>query len=239
MLAHILNALWPSRCLSCNSSISRPGLCPPCEGTLVPSADVSCSHCGNVFLDLPGPSQAYVCGPCLLSPPVYHQCRSAFAYGGALRDAIVRWKNEPRPDIGPILARLMLSQIDVSHWSGQNDAPIVVPVPTSFQRAMKRGFNPAGQLAQSIARASNLECRPNGLTLRMHFQSTQGLTRDQRRKRATHRFVAPSDVAGKNVLLVDDVRTTGRTISEASLALAKAHAKKVDIVVLAAVPDRS
>ena len=239
MITYILNALWPSLCISCDEPIDEPGLCRTCRGTLVPAADVSCSHCANVFLNLPGPSPNYRCGRCLLVPPKYHQCRAAYAYGGALRDAIVKWKNHPRPEVGNVLSRLMLSQLDAKSWSQRPHDTVVVPVPTSFRRSVKRGFNPAGQLARALARELDLECHPSVLTLKMHLQSSRGLTRGQRRHRVAQRFTASRVIATKNILLVDDVRTTGKTVNEASRALLRAGAARVDVAVLAAVPDQA
>ncbi len=239
MITSLLNAFWPARCLSCEKTVTEPDFCTPCKGTLVPASDVSCSHCGNVFLDLPRRDPNYLCGNCIRTPPKYNQCRSAFAYGGALRDAIIGWKNNPKPTIGSVLGRLMVSQLDLYSWIDRTENTIVIPIPTSYLRSIKRGFNPAGQLANAISQELGIACHPKGLKLRKRLESSQGLTKRQRHGRTSQRFFATPFVSQKKVLLVDDVKTTGRTIEEASLALVKAGAKQVDVAVLAVVPNEN
>jgi ComF family protein len=232
----LLSALWPSQCASCDEPVARPGLCTVCMETLVPATDVSCSQCGSVFLDLPPNHIGYTCGPCLIRKPSYHQGRAAFAYGGALKHAIVRWKNTPHPELSSVMAELMASQADVLGWSHLPKCTVVVPVPTSLRRALKRGFNPAGQLAKELAIRLDLPCRADALIVKSTRQTSRGLSRTQRKKR-TQRFIALPWISGKSILLVDDVRTTGATIDHAARTLTKIGVNRVDVALLADVPS--
>ena len=236
MLNGILNALWPSQCIACSVAVEEPGFCEVCRGTLVPAIDVSCTQCGDVFLNLPRPVPNFRCGPCLKGPTSSTGVRAVFAYGGALRDAIVKWKNEPRPEVGQTLGSLMIEELGDSWLSHTPQGAEVIAMPTSFRRGFDRGFNPAGQLARAIATHYGLVCRTDRLALRFQLKRTQGLSRRERQHRVLHGFKASPDVRGQNILLVDDVRTTGRTLHAASKTLVGAGAAKVLAVVLASVP---
>ena len=236
MLNGILNALWPSLCIACSVGVDKPGFCEVCQGTLVPAIDVSCTQCGDVFLNLPSSVPDFRCGPCLQGPISSTKVRAAFAYGGALRDAIVRWKNEPRPEVGKTMSSLMIDELGDSCLSQIPKSTEVIAMPTSFRRGFARGFNPAGQLARTIATHYGLVCRTDRLTMRFRLRRTQGLSRQERERRVLHGFKASPHVRGQTVLLVDDVRTTGRTLQAASKALGGAGAARVFAVVLASVP---
>ena len=232
----LLDLLWPSQCAGCDDPVSKPGLCTVCMETLVPATDVSCSQCGSVFLDLPPNTVGYSCGSCLIRAPSYHQGRAAFAYGGALKHAIVRWKNTPLPELSAVMAELMVSQADAMGWSTLPKDTVAIPVPTSLGRALKRGFNPAGQLASGLAKRLGLPCRADALVVTSTQQTSRGLTRTQR-KRRTQRFRALPWIRGKALLLVDDVRTTGATINHAARTLTKLGVSRLDIALLADVPS--
>ena len=235
----LLNTLWPSRCFGCSSPTKEAGFCRMCQGTLVPAIDVSCTQCGDVFLDHPGTVPNYRCGSCLRHPPPVIKTFAAFAYGGALRDAIVAWKNEPRAEIGRMLAEIMVSEFKSNAHFELPAETLIIPIPTPFRRALTRGFNPAGQLARSIAEHGGFRCIANGLRLRSNALNTRGLSRQQRLKRAEFKFMAKPSVHRQTILLVDDVRTTGRTLLEAARALKKAGASKVFATVLSAVPNEN
>ena len=236
MLSRLLNALWPLRCVACSSPVEKEGFCNLCEETLVPARDVSCTQCGDVFLHLPTPVADFRCRTCLVHPPPFNQTRSAFAYGGAIRDAIVTWKNKPRLDIGKTMATLMVDALGDDWLFALPSETEIIAMPTSFRRGFSRGFNPAGQLARAISTQCGLRCTTNALRLKGGVRPARGLSRQERLLRVRQGFTANDRVLGKTLLLVDDVRTTGRTLHAASNSLKKAGAKAIYIAVLAAVP---
>ena len=237
VLNTLLRSVWPSQCVSCSHSIAFDGFCHACTGSIVPGRDVSCTQCGDIFLDLPYSASNYRCGSCLSEGQPYMRGRSAFAYGAAMRDAIIAWKNRSRPEIGKVLGAMMFRELE-KDWLGElSPSTEVVPIPTSFRRAFSRGFNPAGQLARLLATKRGLRCTTSYLALRQSLPRAHGLSKRQRKHRNRSRFVAQPTVRGKNILLVDDVRATGQTLREASKVLRRQGAVRIDVAVLAAVPN--
>ena len=236
MLNRFLNALWPLRCIACASPVEKEGFCNICRETLVPASDVSCTQCGDVFLHLPIPVANFRCRTCLLHPPPVCQTRSAFAYGGAIRDAIITWKNKPRLDLGKTMATLMIQALGDDWLFALPAETEIIAMPTSFRRGLSRGFNPAGQLARAISRHCGLRCTTNALHLKRGVRPARGLSRQERLLRVRHGFTANERALDKTFLLVDDVRTTGRTLHAASISLKKVGAKEIYVAVLAAVP---
>lgn len=232
---HLLHLLLPKRCAACDCDVFRGFFCPVCVETLVPGSDACCTHCGELLLDLPSEVVA-TCHACLLRPPPFARGRAAFAYGGALQVAIARWKNQRLSTLGDGLCQLMVSQAERAGWDRPERGLVVVPIPTPFRRAIRRGFNPAGHLAKALATHLRRPCRPDGLKLLGGLARSQGLGRASRVKRMTQAFEGGSWVQGVPILLVDDVRTTGATCRAASRALKRAGAARVDVALLASVP---
>jgi ComF family protein len=152
-----------------------------------------------------------------------------------LQTAIVRWKNDRRTILSRQLALLMMGQAEAAGWTKLEKDVVVIPVPTTFRRALRRGFNPAGHLARGLGRHLELCCRPDGLTLSTGVVASKGMGRGLRQKRLQRAFRASSWVEGTDLLLVDDVRTTGGTIHAAAKALRRAGARSVEVALLAAV----
>ncbi len=108
------------------------------------------------------------------------------------------------------------------------DFEIIIPIPLSQQRRVERGYNQVEEIARPLAWNGNWICQPNALQRVKHTQSQVKLNAVQRKENVKGAFQAdPHLVAGKNVLILDDVITTGATVSEAAIALKTAGAKQV------------
>lgn len=177
-----------------------------------------------------------MCGRCLAQPPPYEAAGAAYAYGGALQDAITRWKNLPLPDLARPLGRLMMAQAEARGWRGLPGDTLVVPVPSHPRRLRQRGFNPAGVLARQLADDLELPLRGTGLAAARPISRARSLSREARRQRVQGVFQGQRRVLdGRDVLLIDDVMTTGATVAAASVACRKAGARSVQVAVLARV----
>jgi ComF family protein len=152
----------------------------------------------------------------------------AFVYGGAMAEAIVRLKYGRRSDLAARLGQSMIERVP-------RDVDLVVPVPLHPMRAAERGFNQSALLARPIARALRLPFGPRVLERIRDTARQAALDRTNRlvNVRAAFRCRDPRAVAGKRILLVDDVRTTGATIAECCEALATAGSSTVRAFVLA------
>lgn len=187
-----------------------------------------CQKCGAFF----GPKAAN-------APVLCHQCDdhhygSATAIGiyeKALATTVLRLKREP---VIPLrLIKIVKEQIvrcDLSHID------LVIPIPLSKQRKLERGFNQAEVIARQVAAALQKPVDAQSLTRDKHTPIHRvGMDKRARELTVTHAFavVRPNLVKGKNILLVDDVLTSGSTASNCAKALKKAHAAGVTVFTLA------
>lgn len=238
LLSNLLELFFPNTCAACGQSIRIDArLCRPCADTLIDGTDTCCPSCGVVWLDPPPGGGGHVCGRCLADPPPWVSARGAYAYGGALQEAIARWKNRPDESVGRPLSELFAEAAARAGWDGLAPDAVVVPVPASARGLAQRGFNPAGLLARRLARRVGRPLEATALRLRRAPEKTRGLGRRARARRVRGIFEArPKAVEGRTVLLVDDVMTTGATVRAATEALLRAGARGVRVAVLARVP---
>lgn len=191
--------LSPPRCSACDDALDSPrALCPRCARTLVEAA----------------PEADGVVAP--------------FAYGGALADAIRRFKYGDRPDLARALAHVALR--------GRRDAwpvDLVVPIPLHDRRLAERGYNHAALLSATIASHLGVPHAPRGLARVAHRRPQVECSRTERLANARGLFVARRPLPPVSVLLVDDVCTTGATLEDATRALREGGACRVERLVIA------
>lgn len=203
------------------------GFCSFCQETIICIDSPLCTICGTPFSDR---GADRLCRKCQLSPPPFNRARAATEYGGAIASAIQRFKYSKILDISPHFTGYL------STVYGQiNPVDLIVPIPLHPRRLRARGFNQSALLAGSLARGARIHWDPT-LMLRIRDTPTQtGLSRNQRRDNIKGAFSVrrPKKVAGKSILIVDDVITTGATVQEAALTLRRAGARRVEIIALA------
>lgn len=169
--------------------------------------------------------------------PPYNRARSAAIFEGVLKQMIHAMKYGDRHEGIKLFSKWMIhAGKDVL-----NDADLLVPVPLSLRRLWNRRFNQAALLAQEISRETLIKVDSLSLKRKKHTDSQVGLTRKQRAKNVSGAFIIPdklkNSIAGRNIVLIDDVMTTGATIHACAKTLLKAKAKQVDVLTLARVID--
>jgi len=125
--------------------------------------------------------------------------------------------------MGEALASQMVTFVRELNWP----LDMVMPVPLGKQRLKERGYNQVGMIAKPLAMALNVEYSSNGLMRSKETRSQVGLTKQERRENVKEAFRAGVEVSGKNILVVDDVSTTGSTLSSSAEALYLSGAKDV------------
>jgi ComF family protein len=194
-----------------------------------------CDGCGMPFdYDL-GPGVR--CAACEARPRAFARARAACLYDEASRDLILQFKHADRTD----LARLF------SLWIGRAaaellvEADAVVPVPMHPLRLVRRRYNQAAEMARPLARRAGLAYWPGALARRRGGESQAGKSGSGRRRNVAGAYVCQpgwaARLAGKRILLVDDVMTTGATAEACARALLKSGARAVDLAVIARVKD--
>ncbi|WP_188258892.1 ComF family protein [Azospirillum tabaci] len=234
VLGGILDTLLPPRCLCCGGAVDRQGgLCAPCWSGLTFIAPPLCACCGTPFdFALEGEP---LCGACIAEPPVFARARAVLAYDDGSRPLVLGFKHGDRIHAagayGAWLARAGAELLA--------DADLLAPVPLHRLRLFRRRYNQAALLAQAAGRQAGRPVLPDLLVRRRATPSQGGLDRSGRRRNVKGAFaVRPGlepRVAGKRIVLVDDVLTTGATLSECARVLLRAGAERVDALTLARV----
>jgi ComF family protein len=214
----LLELLYPPRCAACGGA-GEP-FCAPCADAILPPGP-GCPRCGR-------PGRAATCGPCLLQPPAFESIRAGGLFGGPLADAVHALKYGDRPALSRPLGRWLAGRVA---WP---PGARLVAVPLGRRRYLERGYDQAGRLAGELARAWGAT-RLTGALRRVRETPPQvGRNRAARAANVAGAFRAdPRRVAGLELVLVDDVVTTGATAHAAAAALVAAGARRVTVVALA------
>jgi ComF family protein len=187
------------------------------------------------FLDRPGA----LCGLCKRAHPPFERAVAYGSYDGTLRDLIHLLKYQQVRPAAAVLGRMLGNSIAALEPSLPDGDIQVVPVPLHPRKQAQRGFNQADLIArvalQQLARRERLQLRTGVLVRQRETGSQIGLTRHQRRKNVRGAFavIDPTPIAHRDILLVDDVLTTGTTASECTRVLRRAGAALVWVVTVA------
>ena len=233
----VLDAVLPPLCLGCQEIVEQPGaLCAACWQRFRFIAPPCCERCGYPFT-AEAEARA-LCGACLARPPRYRRARAALVYDEHSRRLILPFKHGDRTDIARAAGRWMAR----AGAALLAEAELIAPVPLHWRRLLLRRYNQAQLLARMLPPAApGLQARlaPDLLRRSRWTGSQGGLRRDERRRNVHLAFdVHPrwrGTVAGRTVLLVDDVLTTGATVEACAVALQRAGAAAVDVLTLARV----
>ncbi len=233
-LDSLLDLVFPPVCVTCGGPIApeRRHLCDACLEKIVPITHPLCTVCGRPFLT-PG-DKDHLCGACMAGLPPFAEARSFGVYGGVLLDAVHLFKYHHRTSLRSVLAGLVVSH----EWGDFNPGgyDVMVPVPLYRRRLYERGFNQAMLLCREIGAAWGMEINETGLARTRQTAPQIRLTVAQREQNVRGAFAAkPGVFTGRRVLLVDDVYTTGATVSECSRVLLGAGAQSVGVLTVARV----
>ncbi len=193
-----------------------------------------CDGCGQPYEYETGDR----CAACTTRPRAFDAARAACLYDEVSRDPILKLKHADRLDLAPLLAR-WLSRAARELLS---DADAIAPVPLHPFRLLRRRYNQAAEIARPLAALSGVAYLPDALVRRRATESQGGKSGSGRKRNVAGAFHVPAgraaQVAGRRILLVDDVLTTGATAEACARALKAAGAARVDLAVVARVKER-
>ncbi len=229
----VVRLLWPARCAACAAVVDETQtFCDDCVGAVALLED-ACPGCA-----MPTAMDGGGCTVCAANGFAFVEARAVFVYGGAVAQAIVRFKHGNLTARARALGRCLVPILD---WARYHGVDAIVPVPLHPRRLRARGFNQARELGRSALVAAR---RSGGPTLAAGWLSrlrdTPSLDHegpDERRLRVQGAFVVPASARraldGRSVLLLDDVMTTGATLAACAEALLAGGAGQVRVAALA------
>ncbi len=227
----LLDTIYPPRCLACTEfTDSAHGLCSSCWRETHFIAGSACACCGVPLVGVA--VEGDVCDSCQRHPPAWDRGAAAMLYHGAGRRMVLALKHADRLDMVPALARWMAA-------AGRDilaGTDLVVPVPLHWRRLLGRRYNQSAELARAIARQSGRRAVPDLLQRRRATTAQKQMDRAARAANQSGAIaVHPRRAAlirGSAVTVIDDVLTTGATLSACTEALRAAGAARVDVLVL-------
>lgn len=231
LLEAVHDLIFPPHCLSCERrlDLSRPPLlCLDCLDEVRCIHPPWCTCCG-----IPFPAgESHLCKDCLQRSFHFDLARSAFRYGPPISDLLLSLKFSGNTTVLASLRELTAQSGIISELSVPD---LILPVPLHTKRLRKRMFNQATVLARSCFPAWRHRIEPMLLTRTIHTASQSLLTGRQRRRNLSKAFEVsvPHQIAGKTILLVDDVHTTGSTVNECAGVLHRAGARRIEVFTFA------
>src|SRR5271154_83722 len=230
-----LDLALPTLCPACREPVEGRGLCPACWSKLSFITRPYCERLGIPFVYAPGPGILSM--EAIASPPSYNRARAAVRFDEISRRLVHALKYGDRLDLAPMMGR----------WIGNAgreilaEAVALVPVPLHWRRLWARRFNQSAMLAAAISAESKVPVAGAALKRVKATAQQVGLTRSERALNVQGAFRVPEEgkaaVAGRRLVVVDDVLTSGATVDGCARALLRAGAANVDVLIFARVAE--
>lgn len=226
------DSIVPPLCLSCREPLTaHDALCAACWNGVHFIRPPVCERLGTPLPYDVGPGA--ISAAASANPPVYERARAVAHYSGLMRKLVQDLKFRDRDDLLGLLSGWLAE-------AGREllaDAELVVPIPLSRLRLLERRFNQSARLGQAVARRCHIPFDALSLVRTRNTRPQVGLSRAQRLENVQGAFAVPAGrhrrIEGRRIVLVDDVVTTGTTVSAAARALYSAGAERVDVLALA------
>jgi ComF family protein len=225
---YVLDFGLPPRCAGCGTIVADVhSFCTDCWTQIEFLGETGCATCGMPLQA----TEASTCGACLAKPPRIARTRAAVAYNDLSRGLAIRLKYGRKVAIARTMARYMAPLV------GSSAEPILVPVPLHRTRLWQRGFNQSALVASELSRRLKVPAHHWALRRLRRTPPLKGMSPLQRRKTVAGAFEVKDKaaVAGKTVILIDDVLTTGSTAEACARTLQRAGAARVELITWARV----
>lgn len=210
-----LDLLFPPVCGGCEKISSR--WCEDCQSKVKTLNGIVCEVCG-----LPQ-EQVGICKTCLVDKPHFRMLRAWTIFEDPIQNALHKLKYRKDLSMGDAIAYHMLPFVQNLNWQ----IDMIIPTPLGKERMKQRGYNQVAMIAKPLSIAMQVEYAPNELTRRKETRTQVGLTKIERKKNVEGAFQASTRVKRKNIVVMDDVSTTGSTLSSIAESLYQAGAENV------------
>jgi len=232
----LLDLILPPKCLNCSARVDMAhNICPKCWKDLYFISDPMCGCCGFPFVFQTDEINCNsLCGQCQTTKRSFDKAITALRYDDISRKMIIGFKHQDRTEYAVFFAKL-LKQV------GKNilkKVDIIIPVPLHNRRLLKRRYNQSALIAAILAKECDISHKPQALLRIKNTPPQEGNIRKRTKNvRGAFRVNAEyvKEIQGKNILIIDDVYTTGATIETCSKALKKSGADKIYILTISRV----
>lgn len=237
----VLDFVFPASCAYCQKFVGDDRVlifCQSCWNTITPISDSACPRCGKPYSSqvVLHHSPEFLCGECRISPPFFDQALAATYYEGVMKEAILQFKFHYKTKLGKPLAQWLISRIpgniDIQKYQ------VILPVPLHKTRQKQRGYNQSAILAKHLAQYYHLTLSLRNL-IRIRPTDAQSQIKDRKERqenvRNAFRLRFPGAIRDQNLILVDDVLTTGATVNECAKTLKQAGAASILVLTLSRV----
>ncbi len=225
LISRILNSIYPADCPVCGNRsdlfVHAP-VCSSCWSQIKRYDGPSCCICGLPFVS----EHARICGDCLKTKPVFSKVIAYGLYEGVLKEAISQFKFHGLRRLSQPLGSL-LSGLEIP------EADAIAPVPLTARGLRQRGFNQSLLVARALSKKTGIPLYLDSLLKIKETPPQVGLSAAERRSNLTGAFTAKGELKNISILLIDDVVTTGATVTACSKALLKAGAKEITVLAIA------
>lgn len=233
-LAAFTDILFPPLCHACKAFIPDAGeihLCESCQAASPPVVSPHCTICGLPFLTEGGSD--HLCGGCIADPPPFAAARAAVLFDGPVRELIHAFKYGKKVQHCRPLGLLTARQL--GGFASTVPADLIIPVPLHVKRLRERGFNQALLLSESLSKKWHIPLSRNNLRRIRWTEPQIHLSAAERTENVRGAFAvqAGAGVQNRRVILVDDVYTTGSTVTECARTLVQSGARTVYVMTVA------
>lgn len=225
LLKNIIQTFFPAHCLLCNAPCTNShGFCNPCFGVL-PHNHARCKRCG---LSLPFSDEQINCGECIANPPPFDRAIALFDYEQPISSLIWRLKFSGHLSVARIFSACWINYL--TEYQQENTLPeLIIPVPLYHSRLKHRGFNQALEIAKPIGKHFHIPIDTRTCIRIKNTQAQSSLPANKRKNNVNNAFGLSYPLTAKHVAIIDDVMTTGNTVSEISYLLKKSGVLKIDV----------
>ena len=236
----VMDTVFLRRCKICNSIIVEEGkrhICMGCWRNITLIGKHLCSCCGKplqISYDLSEELNGYICGRCREKPPVFDSVCSICRYDGVLKELIHIYKYNMIKSLGCDLVSLMIDYIKSGNGIHPHPNSIMY-VPLHRRKLKERGFDQSYILAREIGDYLNIPLITDNLSKSRYTGPQVKLSGNERLRNVKGAFIVqkPDEIRKMNILLIDDVFTTGTTVNECARVLKRAGTDRVDVLTLA------
>jgi len=228
----LLDLIYPPRCIFCEDIIpieEERAICKNCKNIISFVKGKVCQKCGKLLED---DMSKDVCIDCIKNTQYYDKGLALFVYEGLVRDMIYRFKYGGHKEYAKYLGEFLSEKIRKERLEEKID--LIIPIPIHSNRRKKRGYNQCEELAKVISKKLNIPMNASVLIRKKETKPQSGLSFTQRKNNMKDAFELKNtfDIYHKNILLIDDIYTTGATINSCSKLLKKKNANEVYFLTL-------